>query len=133
MKKSLIIGTADKKIFKQRRREMTKTETIFKIYSPAADLRTEADTQMEQRILASIYPLVKDVNDSPLNVTIVTKAVQEEEHLVLPVFDNLIKNGFLVKKYDFTSNVYKLTPQGLQIVQQAFVQQQTQSNSLQEQ
>jgi hypothetical protein len=68
---------------------------------------------MEQRIYSALYPLVRDFSDAPLSFDIAKACVLLKESEVLSVFDNMIKTGPLEKKYNYTSNVYKLTPKGM--------------------
>lgn len=109
---------------------MERNQTIFIKPLPAADLRTEANFKMEQVILASVYPLVKEFEDAPLSVDIVKNGVNMKEEDVIPVFEHMIKTGLLQKKHDHTSNVYKLTPKGWETVQQAYTQHQAQIDAM---
>jgi len=73
----------------------------------------------EQRVLAAMFPFVKEIKDSPISVAIIASA-GSAEHAVRAIFDRLIKKGLLVKKYDFTANVYKLTTEAIKLAQQAY-------------
>jgi hypothetical protein len=77
---------------------------------------------MQQQLLASLYPFVKEFefySDAPISIAILTKGFSFSEIKVVPEFAEMIKNKLIIKKYSGL-NIYMLTEKGWNAIKDAY-------------